>query len=693
MVELASRASDLRSRVYRRYILITTPTNSGLPNWRVVTWFPALAALGTLILVVLHISGTSSGYHWFALGTGDDPRLILGSPKGIRSDEWLVQQSWVVSQSNTGYGATNPTFPGGSDMTLLNELPSWHWSSLFRPHLWGYLFFGLDAGIAWHWWLPALGLVSGCYLFVVAMLPRRPITAALFAVGIFFTPILQWFYTPSSIWPVAWTCLTLAGVVWIIVDKRRWVRVTWSVIIGYFSVTMAMGLYIPFIIPGIYVVVAFAIGYALRMRPWKEIGVRTFVGRITPLLIAGLLAIVITGAWVVSRWPGFEAIQSTVYPGERRLATGALTLGDPYLAGIGGAPWNLALRFHIPSILGGNSCEGASVILLCLFVLPGLVWIAIRSLRKGKRPDWLVLCCLAVLFLILAYLLIPNWDGLAHVLLFDRIAPERLRIVFVALLPLFAVLVIDHVDRESTGKDWKPGLLSAACTTVILGGLLYVIKVHDPDTLSLSEDSGVSRFFIIAATLGWVLAVVAIIAATFLLFVRRMAPVAATLLMLTTVMMTIGVNPLYRGIYDLSETVAGQEIMRLDDVNDGVWLGVGTIEIGALLTEAGVGSFTGVQSYPSQEMWEAIDPEGRYEGAWNRLAHVHWEVGTGEPVVTLMQADVVLVTFDPCSRFAQGNVDYVLSDAGPIESECLTHVETIPQGSRVMDIYEVVPVE
>jgi hypothetical protein len=694
MVELARRAGSFRDRLLKRYILFTTPTASGLPNWRVVTWFPVLAALGTVVLVVLHLSGTSSGMHWLYLGTGHDPRLIFGNPKAIRGDEWYVQQSWVVSQSNTGYGAVNPTFPGGSDMTFLNELPSWDWSSLFRPHLWGYLLFGLDAGIAWHWWLPALGLVSGCYLFVVTMLPRRAITAALFAAGMFFTPLLQWFYTPSSVWPVAWACLTLAGIVWILTDKRLWVRVTWSAIIGYVAITMAMGLYVPFILPGIYVVLAFAVGYALRVRVWQEIGVRRFVRRIAPLLTAGLLAMAVTAMWVWSRWSTFVAFQSTVYPGERRVATGTLTQGDPYLAGIGGAPWNLALRFHNPSILGANPPEGASVILLCVFLLPGLVWIAFRSIGRGRRPDWLVLCCLAVLFLILAFLLIPGWDGLAHVLLLDRIAPERWRIVFIPLLPLFAVLVIDHVDRRPPGvKDWKLGLLSASFTTGIMGALLSVIVLRDRGVLGLGGGDNLAPAFVIVAMTGSVVAVLAIVLATFLFFVRRMVPLAAALVMVTTVPMIIGVNPVYRGIYDLSETNTGREVMRIDHERDGMWLGIGSIEPAAILTETGVGSYSGVQNYPSKEMWKEIDPESRYEAVWNRLAHISWESGTGEPVVTLIQTDIVFVTFDACSRFAQGNVDYVLSDDPSIDTDCLAPIETIEQGPSTMTIYEVVPAE
>jgi len=677
MESLVRRMVDGRDRLLRWYFRFTTPSASGLPNWRVVTWFPVVAVVGVAALVLLHWSGTSSGMHWYLLGTGDDPRLVVGSPRAIRSDEWLVQQSWVVSQHNTGFGATNPTFPGGSDMTLLNELPSWHWSSVFRPHLWGYLFFGLDAGIAWHWWVPALALVSGCYLFVVTMLPRRPLTAAFFAVAIFFTPFLQWWYTPSSVWPVAWTCLALAGIIWTLIDKRLWVRVTWAVLIGYFATTMAMGLYVPFIIPGLYVVLAFGVGYALRVRPWKETGVRSFVRRLWPLAASAIAAVTVTILFVLSRWPAAQAIQSTVYPGHRAFLTGQLLSRDTFLTGIGGAPWEQALRSQGSSILGPNSSEGSSVILLCLFLLPGLIWIATRSWGRGKRPDWLVLCNLATLLLFLAYLLIPGWNSVAHLLQLDRVSPERFRIAFVVLVPLFAVLVIDHVDRHVTSRHWTPALLSASFTVAIMAAFYWVIKQNDPSVLQ-------------AASM-WAVTVSLIVAATLLLFLRRTVPIAAALLMLASVTISIGVNPVYRGIFDLSTTQIGRDIVATDTLDDGMWLGIGSYENQALLTETGVGSYAGVQNYPSTEMWSAIDPEARYEGLWNRLAHIRWTIGEGEPVVTSPRVDVVSVTFDACSTFAQENIGYVLSDEGRIDSPCLTELERVAQGLLTFRIYKVVP--
>lgn len=664
-------------RLTERYIRLTTPTSAGLPNWLVLWWFPALAALGVVVLIALHLSGTSSGVHWYLLGTGDDPRLILGTPRSIRSDEWLVQQAWVVSQSNTGYSEINPTFPGGSDMVLLNELPSWHWSSLFRPHLWGYLFFGLDAGVAWHWWIPALALVSGCYMFVVSMLPRRPLTAACFGVGIYFTPLLQWFYTPSSVWPVAWALIAMTGVIWIVSHPRRRVRILAAVGVGYFAVTMAMGLYVPFMLPGIYVFLAFAIGYTFRQHPWVADGVKPFLARLTPLVAAAVGALAVTVAWVISRWPAVEAIQSTVYPGQRSIATGGLLAHDEYLTGFAGAPWEQALKYQGSSILGGNASEGSSVILLAVFLLPAIAWFAIRSFRRGGDRDWLLISSLAVVALIAAYLFIPGWDALAHLLQLDRIAPERFRIVFVVLLPLFAVLVIDRVDRLPSTSHPIVGVASAVFTGAIMLALYLVIKANGPDVLGMAPT--------------WKITVPLIVVAVLLLFLRRGVPFAALALMVTAVILTVNVNPVYRGILDLSELEVGKTIMAIDAEDDGEWLAIGSYEGRALLTQTGVGSYSGVQNYPSEEMWSEIDPEGEYEDRWNRLAHIVWVEGKGDPVVENPTPDVVTVTFDACSTFAQENVDYVTSDASELESDCLDLIDTVQQGAMTIRIYDVVP--
>ena len=108
-------AAPDRPRLRDRWSAWVEPRASGLPNWRVVTWFPALIGLGASLLIALRISGTSAGAWWQNFGTGIDPRVILGGPRPIRQDEWLTAQGWITSQIQQGFPVINGVFPGGMD--------------------------------------------------------------------------------------------------------------------------------------------------------------------------------------------------------------------------------------------------------------------------------------------------------------------------------------------------------------------------------------------------------------------------------------------------------------------------------------------------------------------------------------------------------------------------------------------------
>lgn len=659
--------------VWNRWV---EPTPTGLPSWRTVIAFPILVTVVLGVLIALGYGGTSSGVHAVNLGIADDPRLIAGIPRPIRSDEWLVQQGWVVSQFNRGYPVMNGNFPGGTDMTVLNELPSWDWSSVFRPHLWGYLFFGLDVGAAWHWWVPAIGLLSAVYLLTLVLLPRRPFTGAVLAVAVLFTPFIQWWYTPSTVWSIGWPLLAMAGTVWILKDPRRWTRWLWGGVIGYTAVTTAMGLYVPYILPGVLAYVAFAVGMLLRR--WRGDGVplRAVLRRLVPLFVSGLAAAVVLAAYVLTRWSTVVAIQSTVYPGQRAEPTGTALLKDPHLTGLGGFPWNQVLKAtSAPTLIGGNSSEGSGVLLLALFLTPGLVWLLIAAWRRARRPDWLVLAVLAFLVVVLAYLFVPGWDAVAHILQLDRIPPERFRIVFVVLLPLFAVLTVEKVDALRTRWSWAAGALSAVLTAAAILALALQLRALDPLVLQLTP-----RWPIIAA---------AIVIAVGLFFVRSLVPVAALLVLATSLVTGWGVNPVYRGVFDLSESKAGQAVEKLDASSEGTWISIGSAEARAVVVESGVQTLTGVQGYPSAKMWKEIDPTKKYEFQWNRLGHVVWGIAPGAPKVSNPQPDVIQVTIDPCSAFARETVDYVVSDLPNIPTSCMTPLKKISEGTDTMTIYTI----
>jgi len=668
----------LRHRIARRFADLVEPRPSGLPNWRVVLWFPVSVVLGAALLIVLRISGSSAGANWAYFGAGDDPNLLVGYPRGIRSDEWFVHQSWVISQIQQGFPIINQTLPGGMDMSVALEAPVWEWSAIFRPHIWGYFLFGADAGLAWEWWIPAIALVAGAYLLVVTYLPRRPITAALIACSIFFTPIFQWWYGTSSIYPAAWAMLALAGTRWILVDRRRWVRIAWSAGIGWFAVTMALGLYVPFILPAVLVFLFCFVGAVANERPTSRARALDLLRRVGPLLVAGVAAVGVFGLWMVQRVDTFTRITSTVYPGQRLRPTGQMWERDPFGTWFGGAVWGQTFRMaEGETALGPNSSESSTVILIVLFLVPTLIFLLVSRWRARREIDWLTVSIIAVSCLFLAYLFVPGWDAVAHLLFLDRVPLQRIWLGFVVLIPLTIAVVVRSIDES--GRQLPVRLVGGTVGGVLALHALLLVRIVQvsPEVLDISPL--------------WPIALVAVLAACFFVLRRNRVVWAATGLLVAGLVIAGNVNPLYVGAFDLRETATGERVMDLDDEESGTWLGVGSQSVMALLMQTGVEAYNGVQIYPPDELWDDVDPDGDDEQSWNRLGHIQWQFGVGEPELSAPQVDVVRGTFDPCSTFAQENVDYVLTDQPVVDDTCLRPIATVKEANITFQILGVVP--
>ena len=666
---------------YRRLV---EPRLSGLPNGVVVAWYPVLVAFLGIALIVLHISGTSSGANFRLFGTGIDPQLLWSSPKDIRTDEWLVQQGWVVSQYQQGFPVINGTFPGGMNTSAVLELPSWDWTALLRPHMWGFLLFGLEAGVAWQWWIPGIALATAAYLLFVTLVPRRPVTAAFVATAIFFSPIIQWWYGPNSIWPVAWAMLAMAATVWFLRDTRRWVRIVWAVTVGWLAVTTAIGLYIPFSVPCIIVFLLFFIGTVLQERPWSKDRLAVLLRRLAPMIVAGIAAAGVIGLFVITRLDVFVAVGSTVYPGQRSDPTGRVLVDDHQAAGFLGALFGQSFSATSPNVLGPNPSESATVILISLFLTPALIWFAVSTWRRERRIDWLLVTTCLTTVLFLAYMFVPGWDAVARLLLLDKVPVSRLRVGFLAMTVVAIALTVREVDTRAARvpqgrmpRNLGPAVLSTATVVAVCAYVAYVIFTFDPGVVS--------------ATWLWPATLVTMILSTTLLFFRRTVPVAAACLLIASVTIGAAVNPLYRGIFNLNDTRIGQAVLEIDEADPGTWIGVGESSTMAVLVSSGVDAYSGMQPYPSEEMWEDIDPDGSDETAWNRLGYVRWEFGQGEPESTNPATDQIVSTFDACSEFAQENVDYVLADRVPPTMDCLVLLADEEQGASSMQIYSVVP--
>ena len=387
-------------------------------------------------LVALGITGTSTGFVHSLISTGEDADLIAGEPQAIRSDEWFVQTSWTISQVEQGLPLRNETFPGGMDATVQHDLPTTDWSTALRPHLTGFLFLPLDQAMAVKWWLPAFAMMASLFLLTVTLLPRRPISGLMIAAGFFFSPFLQWWFLSITFYPPAWAFLVMAAVVWCLKTRGRIGQWVLAGLLAYLTVALGTGIYVPFIVPAVVVALGFSVG-AVLTRTGDDGSVGQRLRRVVPIFIAGAAGALVLGIWAVTRWQTIVGFTSTVYPGERLQSVGSAGLAevDALFSGI----FSVGLERTGGRPFGPNSSEASTFLLPGLFLFVVLIWLIVDRFRTQRRIDWLSVGVLASGALMLAFLFVPGWDAVAHLLLLDRTTYGRMRLGF-GLLSIVMIL-------------------------------------------------------------------------------------------------------------------------------------------------------------------------------------------------------------------------------------------------------------
>lgn len=588
----------------------------------------------------------------------------------------MVQTPLAISQVEEGLPRYNEGFPGGTDSTVQSDLPSRDWSVAFRPHLMGFLFLSLNSAMSVRWWLPAFAMIAACYAFFVTMRPRRPLTAALLATGFFFAPFFQWWFLPITFWPVAWSFLVMTSALWLVRSSRTIPKVVIMVLVAYLTVTVAFGVYVPFMIPALLVSAAFVIGLMLT----QPVGAsqRRLIARfrsLLPLLIAGLAAGIVVAVWVFTRLDTIGRFLGTLYPGQRLTQPGSSSVRQ--LLSLMAAPFSKNLGVEVAAPLDANASEASSFFLIGLFLFVPLVWMAWRKWRSTRQIDWVVVSLGVILFTIVAYLVLPGWGAISHLVLLDRTTAARVRpglgILTIVVLAVFAV----YVDERNDAGARVPLPLIALTTglsAAVTAGLAVVLYLHH---LSL-----------VTAGVAWVLIALVFVSSIFLL--TRGNFIAGSAAFLAISLLVAGtVNPIYIGVYDLNRTELVRYMKSLDAPRESAWVGVGTILPTAVLQQSGLRSYSGFQSAPSPTLWAQIDPPKKYEAVWNRLANIRWVDAMGNPHPSTPQSDVITLNFDSCAPFAQAHVRYVLSD-NPLKTKCAELLRGIQQGPRKFWVYEVV---
>ena len=553
-------------------------------------------AAGALALFAMLVATGTHGYSlplWQPLLGGEEPEgVLLGELRPLRTDDWLVGIPIALAQAHH-----DPPFPRvnqdiglGQDL-ILTDAPMRHWSTLFRPFVWGF-FLGDDAGVAWMWWSQVVGMALAVFALLRSVAPARPALAGAVTLLLLASPFFQfWAFLPARF--VAYAALACVAALGVLRAEHGGGRVGHALLLAWSLGCLGLALYPPYQLPlaQLAVLVFAAAAWQARGRLAERPG-----PVLTALGAAALGTVAIALGFVLDASDTLATMLSTAYPGER------VSLGSDFPL------WRI---FAHTLVLGRavddwtptlNIAEGASFWLLFPVTGAIAVW---RASRGHADPLALALVAYLVLLVVFASAGLPAWLATATGLSWAQ--PSRTLVALGVADALLLARVLADRDAPPAPLPLLLGCVAAWCA--LLAGVGAEV---------------VDRF----ASVGWAwIAAMIVLNAGVACALLRAAHPERWLLGLALVFLatTLHYNPLVRGgsAY-LLENPLSQQIRALDAAAGGqsVWVSYGPPYPANLFRVLGVRAITGVHPVPQLALWQPLDPEGASERVYNRYAHV-----------------------------------------------------------------------
>ncbi len=642
--------------------------------------FPIILFVIMMVLTGLKISGTSAGiYHKIMYGdTTHDPNLIYGHPRAIRSDEWLVRDQVLVSQSKNNFSRVNTDMTGGQDVSLQFTAPSRDWSAAFKPQNWGFFVAPLEYAFAFRWWLIMFVLIVSCYFFTLRVLKNAKLFAILLSISVGLSPFVMWWYQSTTFLVLGYGFLILTLCMRIMekekikfVKKQLTTDIIYGAILTFLIACFGLLFYPPFQISIAVVMLFFGLGYVAHKKFGQGIKWAKLWPRLSIVVVSLVTVGAIGGVFALTHSTPIEALGHSLYPGHRISPSGGL----PHL--------KIFDAFVMPALQsdlrGGhffiNQSEASNFILLLPFLmLPGFFLMA-REWKLHKRIDWIFLAIQACGILLFARAFVPYGDTFYKLLFLQRVPNGRL-IIGIGFLGILQLIYIVKKIKEARIKQKQLWLMSAiyglVCLFVLLLEGLY-IRNHYPLFLH--------NWIIILGLAG---AFTSIIVA----FLANKRILAVSLLLVFTLLSSYRVIPLYRGLGAIAHSNVIKKMESVSAPKDS-WVTVGknagVFENFGIL--AGRKSISGTQIYPNVKFWEKVAGPS-YKDIYNRQGHAFYSNSpTQKAPIQLTMEDAFSIKFE-CNKFIKSNAQFALS-VYPLNDECLQLRDTIKYPALTFYLYRI----
>jgi hypothetical protein len=556
------------------------------------------AALVCVSCSSLRLHGLSTAmWDWFIAGEAPSTGVIVGKPKGIRSDDYCITVPNVFAQvySKEAFSTHNRSI--GGEQTALYWYPANHFIELARFLYWGFHFLPIDLAYSVYWNLKGFILFAGAYLLLMLLTGRSLLSGAGALWLLYSSPTQWWFmaYLPETI---AFGSLTMVAGIYLILTRVQRLLVFASIIFVFAALNFALILYPPFGIPTMWVMLFAGAGFVWEKRKIL-LGPDPLKIRWLALTICFALIIGVLCAFFADTRETFKLIASTVYPGHRSV-TGRSADAIPSM--ISALVESVYSAGHFPRFFL-NICEASNYYLGGLMIVP-LMFFRRERVRGASAVDLTIMVCLGGL---LIYFISGVPEIVAKATLMSASHTSRVKCV----IGVASILLLMRYFARFTEYDRSEKPISLVVLALVIAGAVVAL---------ILSFLFYARFEVTATV-----ALILVIVNFALVFFAATGRSASFFLLLFALLLPTNmlINPVSRGFDAITDKAlyrAISEIHREDP--DGKWAVFSPHPLVNVVKFCGVDMINGVKNAPVFEYNEIFDPQHRYIDIWNRYAYV-----------------------------------------------------------------------
>ena len=596
-----------------------------------------------IIAVILNISGSSLGMWNFWLGHDMYSDVVFGTPRPLRTDEYVVNTPFAFAQAYSGYQYSNSLLGGTpSDMFIIKDTPVRTLAEIFRPFHWGYLVLGSSRGLAFYWSARTVVLFLASYELFRMLLWQKDNkeNLGLSAIGaalVTFAPVIQWWYAVNGL-----VEMIIAIEVSIVCfdrycrDHIALHRVGYSLVIALCAGMYILTLYPAWQIPLGYVLLVLFV--TVLHRHWGTIHVsRCDVGA-AAIITAGVT--VLLGTVFFQSYGTIMAMVHTAYPGVRSNVGGDLSFTELF-SGIA------SIELPFKDFIGdSNSTEVSNFV--SLFPI-GIILALINMIGSRKLNVFsCLLIVVTIIFSVFAVIGLPEF--ICSITLLNQTTGGRIAIV-IGFISLLLLMHEAQIFKDGLCVSKSPRFITILCMGLACGAIAFSTHIEYPEYIG--KFSVILLFIIACAVVGAVLAQNTVIHCA--LSVMVICGIACS---------GVTVNPVQYADAPLTEQLLTQYVKEIDEQNPGLWLvdGDDSARLPSLLVANGVAALNVVSVTPRLDIWGKIDENGKYQKIYNRYAFTSSRIQSakGQPEFVLIAADAFEINLT-AERLHRLDVDYVLS--------------------------------